>query len=111
MLHCNVKKGDGRNTIYMSGSLTITYISEIRERLLELYGKDEDIVLNLTDVTEVDLSGLQLLCSAEKSFGEEGRKMMIEKEYPEALIKAIEDTGYKYNEVFNVQNKRGGNNV
>lgn len=111
MLHCNVKKGNGRNTIYVSGSLTIRYISEIRELLLELCGKDEDIVLNLTDVTEVDLSGLQLLCSTEKSFEEGGRKMMIDSDYPDALIKAIEDTGYTYNEVFNVQNIRGGNDV
>ncbi len=111
MLQCSVKKRGGRNTLCVSGSLTVRYISEFRERLLKLCDQDRDIVLNVQDVTEVDLSGLQVLCSAGKSLKEQGRKMIIDSGCPDVLLKTVEDAGYMYNEFFQCQKKGGKNNA
>ena len=46
--------------------LTIAQVGRIRECLLQGFTEAEQLVLDLTAVVEVDLAGLQLLCSAHR---------------------------------------------
>lgn len=54
-------------TVRISGEMTVTYAAEIRECLIAAFNGGESVVVDLTDVSEIDVSGLQLLCSAHRS--------------------------------------------
>jgi anti-anti-sigma regulatory factor len=91
--------------------MTIQYLPRLLKLLLKLSDEQEDIVLDLSKVTEVDLSGLQLLCSAHKTFTEKGRKIIIDRKYPKILVKTIEDAGFLNSPIYKLLEKGGGNNV
>lgn len=59
--------GSGSVVVRISGDMTIPNASELRERLLEAFRQADCVTLDLNGVTGIDVSGLQLLCSAHRS--------------------------------------------
>lgn len=57
----------GTRVVSIRGSMTIPHGAEIRAVLLEALGDAETLVLDLEKVTEVDLIGLQFICSTHRS--------------------------------------------
>jgi anti-anti-sigma regulatory factor len=53
--------------VTISGPMTIDKIGEIQRGLLEAFQIGKRVELSLAGVTDIDLSGLQLLCSAHRS--------------------------------------------
>ena len=53
--------------VTLSGDLTIFQASEIQTRLREALESSDDVRITLQDVTSMDLSCLQLLCSAHRT--------------------------------------------
>lgn len=53
--------------VAISGPLTIQRIDEARSGLLQAFGLGKKVRLSLAAVTEVDVTGLQLLCSAHRT--------------------------------------------
>ena len=58
-------KKDG--TVVVEGALTVSRIAEVRDELLKALKSSEKVILDLRAVTEIDLSALQLCCSAHKT--------------------------------------------
>ena len=52
---------DGLKTISLSGDFTVASAEETRGKLLEILSGKEPVRLELADVEEVDITGLQLL--------------------------------------------------
>lgn len=59
------KKKDG--TVVVEGALTVGRIAEVRDELINALKTSEKVALDLQAVTEIDLSALQLFCSAHKT--------------------------------------------
>ena len=53
--------------VTIAGPMTVPYARELREHLLAAFDKVNSITADLCGVTEVDIAGLQLLCSAHLS--------------------------------------------
>ncbi len=53
--------------VTIAGSMTVLYAGELRERLLEAFEKAKKVTVDLCGVTDIDVAGLQLLCSAHRS--------------------------------------------
>jgi anti-anti-sigma factor len=53
--------------VSLSGAMTIENIGELKSWLLKAFSFGKDVQLSLKGVTEVDLTGLQLLCSAHRT--------------------------------------------
>jgi anti-anti-sigma regulatory factor len=53
--------------VSLSGAMTIENIGELKSGLLKAFSFGKDVQLSLKGVTEVDLTGLQLLCSAHRT--------------------------------------------
>jgi anti-anti-sigma regulatory factor len=107
MLKSNFKKSERGYTVSVSGSMTIQYLPELLKPLIKLIDEPGDIVLDLHDVTDVDISGLQLLCSIDKSLTEQGKELIIDKKYPKILTKTIEDAGYEISPLIKLLDKGG----
>ena len=53
--------------VAISGAMTIDRIGELRGLLLEAFSLGKRVHISLAGVTEVDITGLQLLCSAHRT--------------------------------------------
>jgi anti-anti-sigma factor len=67
-----VREADGRQVIHLPAELGLATIAEWHAVLLGALEARRGVVLDATEVVEADLSGLQLLCSAHRSFAQQG---------------------------------------
>lgn len=87
------KKGDTYKLV-ISGGLTIEHAAGFREALMKSLGNASHVMLNMDGVTETDLSCLQLLCSAHRTFV--NAKKSVELGGTSDILKqAARDAGYK----------------
>ena len=54
-------------TVVVKGALTVSHIAGVRDELLKALKSAAKVALDLRAVTEIDLSALQLICSAHKT--------------------------------------------
>lgn len=62
-----------------AGDLTIEHAAKLREALVTALSSGTDVEIDMSRVETVDISCLQLLCSACKSANKAGRTVTIEK--------------------------------
>ncbi len=67
MLDYEVKETADDKTLLIKGELTIENVVELQGIIFKALGATDKLMLNLEKVTKVDLSCLQLLCSAHKT--------------------------------------------
>jgi anti-anti-sigma regulatory factor len=80
--------------IEATGSMSVEQAEDLFESLKKaLSGSDKSIDLNLSGVTDSDISCLQLICSAHKSAIRKNKSIFISKISPE-LRQSAEDAGF-----------------
>lgn len=67
MADITVEKKGKKQVLVINGELTIEHAVELKKALHQSLKDGERVVLDLSKVTEMDLSSLQLLCSAHKT--------------------------------------------
>jgi len=77
----------------LDGDLTIQSIAELKTQLGEALDGTKSLVLNLKNVGRVDLTFLQLLCSAHRTAHRSGKLMQLI-EVPEAVDSAVLTAGF-----------------
>jgi anti-anti-sigma regulatory factor len=87
------KKGDIHLLVISSG-LTIEHAAELKETLMKSLENASHVMLNMDGVTETDLSCLQLLCSAHRTFVN-AKKSVELAGTSDVLKQAALDAGYK----------------
>jgi len=92
-----IERSEGTEVIHIGGELTISYAGQLREIFLQALSESKMIKLNLEQVTEVDLSCLQLLCSAHRTAVSIGKNFIRSGECPESLKSAAERAGFLRN--------------
>lgn len=78
----------------LEGELTVSRADELRLALLRSFSCSDHIVLNLEKVTAVDLSCLQLLCSAHRTSLAVNKRITIASNRPEIFRRLIHAAGY-----------------
>ena len=68
------KKSEDEKSLKIEGPMTIYEIQEIHKELNQIMENGE-VTIDLTDVTDCDTSGIQLLCSAAKTAKEKDIKL------------------------------------
>jgi anti-anti-sigma regulatory factor len=92
-MHWHIEKRDEQNaSLRLSGSLTVQNAGELRKALLEALSTAEIVELELGDHLEIDIAGLQLLCSAHRSFLAKRRKLLL-KRRPESFQQTLAAAG------------------
>jgi len=79
MIACSYGDGEKECSVNADGELTVELASELRNVLLEAMSSGREVVLDFSEVTGVDLSCIQLVCSACKSAGKLGRGLRLDK--------------------------------
>jgi len=79
----------------VSGPVTVERACELKEILMKaLHGADQ-VVFELEGMTQVDLSCLQMLCSAHRTATRLNKRITLGKVRPEVFSKAVECGGFE----------------
>lgn len=94
MMNITIEKDGNKTILILSGELTIESASELKNAFVQILENTDHVFLDLKNVTEIDLSGLQLLCSAHRTSLHLKKSLGLADGYPQALSRAVEESGY-----------------
>jgi anti-anti-sigma regulatory factor len=86
-----------QGNIKLDGNLTVGQAEELRSLLIKAIIDAEEVHLDFGTVTDVDLSCLQLLCSAHRSASRMKKRVSLSDDWPEVFKKTVEEAGYSRN--------------
>jgi len=87
--------GAGKDKLVrFSGDLDIQRAGELRSTLLEALEMSEAVSLEFGECDKVDLSFVQMLCSAHRTAAKLHKLFRLNGSLPEEFLKAVEDAGY-----------------
>ena len=62
-----VSKKKDRTVVSVRGTMTVSQAVELQEGLLQAFQEGKGVEIQLSEVTEVDITGLQLMCSSHRT--------------------------------------------
>jgi ABC-type transporter Mla MlaB component len=78
----------------MGGPLTIEHAAKLKTFMSNVSEESEVIVLDLDGVTDIDLSCIQLLCSANLFFDKTRKRLIRKSAQNEVMTLALSEAGY-----------------
>lgn len=88
------KRTGNKGVITFKGELTLPHAEELRGVLVKALAETDDVSIAMEDVQDVDLSCLQLLCSAHRSAVRFQKRMVFSGELPRIFSDAVEAAGF-----------------
>lgn len=82
------------NVLRLTGSWTIERACELKQLLLESLSDEQHLMVDLREVVEVDLSFLQLLCSAHRTFWGRNKPFSLQDSKPDVIKAFVKNAGY-----------------
>jgi len=79
----------------LTGSMTIGQAAELKEVLLEALGAASELLVDLSGVTEIDLTGLQLLDASHRSALANGKRFSINDGGNQSFRDAVDNAGFR----------------
>ncbi len=93
MFNCKVEKSGDRLRLVVNGSLTIENAASLKKVLIKSMKKAEHVDLHIDNVPELDLSCLQLLCSAHKTYRDSNKYFTLSSGSAEAFSETVKAAG------------------
>lgn len=84
----------GPAMLILDGEVTVERAEELRKNLIRCLEEADEVIVDLEKVAGVDLSCLQLLCSAHRTAAAAGKGLVLGRTVPEVFTRAIRDAGY-----------------
>ncbi len=81
------------DTLAIAGAVTVQRAAELKAALVDALAQSGQVAVDLSGVTEVDLCGLQLLCSARRTAAQSGKRFALAGATPDAVRRAAEAAG------------------
>jgi anti-anti-sigma regulatory factor len=82
-------------SIELQGDLTVSNASQMRNILLQAFNGSDTLVISFGDISEIDLTCLQLLCSAHRMSIKLRKKLLFASDLPDVFRLAVADCGFK----------------
>jgi ABC-type transporter Mla MlaB component len=90
-----VELRNGRR-LSLEGELTVSNAADLRQGLLAALEQSDRLELDLDAVTAIDLAGLQLLCSAQRTAMAGEKSLTFKDALPPALQEACANAGFDF---------------
>ena len=87
------REGSGPGHLALKGEMTIQHAASLKTMLLKA-AEDGGLALDCSSVTEIDVAGLQLLCSAHRTFTKWGKGFSLAGEKPAPFKQTVRESGY-----------------
>lgn len=85
---------DGKRRISFDGKVTVEHVAELKKTLDDALNTQEDIELLFSSVSDVDLAGLQLLCSFHRTVVGAHKKISRKGSMPDVMQKGVAEAGF-----------------
>jgi anti-anti-sigma regulatory factor len=82
------------NVLKLKGNWTIERATELKRVLLEILNSCERIIIDLEELTELDLSTVQLFCSAHRTSLKLRKHLAFHEKKPETFKRMVRDVGF-----------------
>ncbi len=89
-----INESGDQGTIRMQGAISIAGACAFRDAMLHIQDRWTSLIVNLEDVTAIDVSGLQILCSAHRTAVKLHKQMALTGHLVESVHKSASDAGY-----------------
>ena len=94
MIATRIERKEECSTLVLDGDLIVDHAEELKNIFLDILETADSLSLNLEGVNKADLFGLQVLCSAHRSFLKAGKELHLAGKHPAAFREAILAAGY-----------------
>jgi anti-anti-sigma regulatory factor len=94
MADFKIEQLDKKKILTIKGSVTIENIDALKKVLIDLMDQTDSLMINIAEISEVDITFLQLLCSAHKTMISRNRTLAISERRMETFQKTINNSGY-----------------
>lgn len=84
----------GTRVLTIRGSMTIQHGPEIKAALVRALDVGETVLLDLEQVTEIDLIGLQFVCSTHRAAIAVGKQLTVKKSSNRVIEVAMREAGF-----------------
>ncbi|MBF0556303.1 MAG: STAS domain-containing protein [Nitrospirae bacterium] len=95
MLESSFNKEQNRGVLSLKGDIMIEDAASLKELLLLHLGDADDLLIHISDVTEVHLSWFQLICSAHRYSTKMKKKLSLAGEIPENIRTMAVKAGFQ----------------
>ncbi len=82
------------NVLKLKGSWTIERANELKRVLLEMLNSCEHMSIDLEGLTDLDLSTIQLFCSAHRTSLRDCKQLALHERKSESLKQMVRDAGF-----------------
>jgi len=93
-MHLAIDETSGTATVTLAGDLTIASAAELRDMLSRALTETDRVVVCLGQVEDMDLSCLQLMCSAHRTAIRQGKGFVFQGRRPEAFTRIADKAGF-----------------
>ena len=87
------KKKVGASALVFSGDLTLRTATEVKKNVTKVLASSATIQVSFKDVSDVDLSFVQIICAAHRSAVTDGKKIEFPVQWPEAFVNLTKESG------------------
>ncbi|MBF0097292.1 MAG: STAS domain-containing protein [Magnetococcales bacterium] len=94
MIDFSVDDTGATGALILSGPLTIQHALPLKEALLRIGAEIKHVSVNLEQVSSLDLTALQLLCSAHRDWVKKGKKITREGTVPDIVNRVVREAGF-----------------
>jgi anti-anti-sigma regulatory factor len=94
MIDFKAEESDDNTTLTLSGELTVQNAAAVQAIFIRSLESSLDLTVNLKDVTELDLSFLQLLCSLHRTSTDLKKNLTLSGNGPEVFRDVVKSAGF-----------------
>lgn len=77
----------------LTGALTISEVSHVKQQLIAAVEQNEGLTIDVTEVTSVDVAGVQLLCAGHRFAAQRNCRMALQVEGNQSFQEMIASLG------------------
>jgi anti-anti-sigma factor len=91
----SIDQSEGKCLIRLDGEVGIASAGELKKELLQALASEKDVLVDLQQATELDVTAMQLLWAAEREARKCGRKLFVAGQAPKEIIAAVAEAGFE----------------
>lgn len=88
-------------TLSFDSDMTIAHVAELKKRLVEAFNEAEQVVIDVSAATSVDVAGVQLLCACHRYSCQNGKQMCVELGENAMFASFLDEVGFSRSFVCN----------
>ena len=88
-------------TLLVEGDLTINHIGDLKDSLVEAFDSAEQVIVDISAATAVDVAGVQLLCACLRFSSGRGKKMCLRVGENDEFTQFLDEVGFEQDFICN----------